>query len=1171
MKLQELQKIGFVSQEHYDATLRTLQSDRTGEYADGGATGAKLTSDAVRKMRSYFMSYRTDGEMWTTHGSVGKYPAQTDLSGQMPPVFDQGSRGSCVGQAVTGLANYYFGKQTVLSAEYTYGVLKKYEYEEYSKAYEMFISDPNQYQSKWLENKQQLRDFENNDDDLRTSNWYLKYRFPAIVNLELHRREDAAAKIMKNPPKIALPVSDLRQLLMVDNPILEDGSWLSIAYRVFQKEGFCAHDILPYSYQEIPDNRGHLPMPADAVQDASARRITDELHLFSSAGNIDEFKKFLTGNNGKWEPMPVALSVACFKSWCNNPFTRKTGWFSMPIPAENKIDEYLEKVYEPMLRENYPEATEEQIAEAIRLERDQLHSLTSEELMAFLEDILSGHAMLAVGYVDEPLVAGGGYLLVRNSWAENWAWDSDHPGHAKIPYAYIEHFCTEALSIIKPKRRGSVTPVKQSVPAEDDLAAGKLPQELSPAEIQIIALTDDPETAREVNHLTHRLAMEGYLINLEANRLPAGKLRERLAVRPDNIRDVILLSGPGKPEQSAMLGKEIVHLADSGKNIISVQLGDSNAELLKALPENCRKLVSYNRIKIHENSFNEDFSEIKMRLKSLPQQNIQQSRALFEAFRKALKSASSEVNDGTDEDIPDLYEVLRKNMSFRFLEALVLYLLRKGFHVLDSKGEEIHSARQVAMAMSANGHGTFTLVPVSGSGRFYLKYDKKQGRGIILQDTDDKNERHNAESWGLYRFLKWLFTPVTIGMAAQNEQLEVSGVPIPRAPAESAAVRPQNTAAVQDVQDKNVSQTPMSKPESEEEGMAIRRKNDFRDAVDRNICRLDLDYCFPDLDLPSRYKLLPWKLRVKEVIKRDCEIGDLISRLEERCLITAEDRDRVKKTSSLMLYELKNGGISVLFISVYLTLWKNGRKMPIDDSCLNVLTDLKESLKRSMKDLYCPRLSGTGLMLGTADAAIGTGAEAYRRSAASFQGGKGEFVIYCDYNTSLEKWTFVFPAGWDGYYWWHFVEHLLPVDPAVCLRELIASGNNGCSTTEERLEKNLGLPHALFASAFERLKPSLVILPDKAKTQDGEEAVQYGLDPRKSQELPRSVSGFRRVARGVRDYYHSVICCGAFVIGGIVAGMIHETSLTVRVLILALASLIGKTIVEWDERRIKRQ
>ena len=123
MAKQEFQRLGFISQEHYEATLKTLQSNFTGEYAPGGMTGCMMPRSAVEKVHRYFDAYQQNVEKWNEETPDGKYPPRVDLTAGLPPVFNQHPRGTCVAQAVTGFANYYFGKTPVLSTEYTYGVI----------------------------------------------------------------------------------------------------------------------------------------------------------------------------------------------------------------------------------------------------------------------------------------------------------------------------------------------------------------------------------------------------------------------------------------------------------------------------------------------------------------------------------------------------------------------------------------------------------------------------------------------------------------------------------------------------------------------------------------------------------------------------------------------------------------------------------------------------------------------------------------------------------------------------------------------------------------------------------------------------------------------------------------------------------------------------------------
>ena len=868
--------------------------------------------------------------------------------------------------------------------------------------------------------------------------------------------------------------------------------------------------------------------------------------------NRDTLKKFLTGNNGKWEPMPVAVSLFCFASWQCSPFTGRTGWFSMPVPDENKIEMWA-RMETMRFAEEHPEATKEELAEFYQATLaemlDYSENAPRDSIPGLLEGVNGAHAMVVVGYADEPLVAGGGYFLVRNSWAPKWGWDSDHPGHAKVPYAYFEHFCGEAMSIIKPLRKNFVAASRREDGGPDD---DGVKEALSPSEIRIVLLTSDPKARQEANHLTHRLSKDGYAVRLEADRLPPGKLREQLAKRPEDTRDVILLAGRGalNAAPDAPIYGEIAQMAKAGRNIVSIQLGQLDKETQQALPETFRELVSYNRLKIHDDSFDDDFSELKMRLASRARRNSSEDLKLYRAFRKACKDVVGSGAAMGPEATPDLYGLLRKNMSFRMLEALARYLLRRGFRMLTDSGSP--SPRRISEALSSGGRPV-TMRSERGGEEIRIDFDKRRNTGSVLQQTQG-----TMTEQGFYHSLRQLFASADGMVEPQVDEDAVE--PDPAVEAERVAETPRRPET-------ETRRGRASAECGEAVTAALREKNSFFDGVDQNIRRIDADYCFPDLDLPVFYKLLPWKLQVREVIERECRPEDLIAELEKLTPIAPEDRELMEKTCGLRLYELKNGGVSVMIVAAYVTMWENGRRIPPDVRCLAALRHLQENLKKSMQNLYCLRLSGVGLLIGTADAAAGSiRQEIYRKNAEAFRGGSGEFVLYCDCNSALDTWSFIFPEGVDGYYWWRFVEHLLPIEPVVRLRELLARGNDGGTTTEARLEKSLGLPHGLFASAFAKLKPRL----RKRKGTEKDAEPQYELDSKKEHDISCSVSGFRRVSSGVWNYVHCVIYSGAFAIGGIIAASVNA-HVAVRVLILGFTSLVAKTIVEWNDRRIKHQ
>jgi hypothetical protein len=65
-----------------------------------------------------------------------------------------------------------------------------------------------------------------------------------------------------------------------------------------------------------------------------------------------------------------------------------------------------------------------------------------------------------VGYVDDAEAPGGGYFIVRNSWGDAWATDSpEAPGHALMPYAYVDSYAVEAFT-------GPAVPIESAVRPE---------------------------------------------------------------------------------------------------------------------------------------------------------------------------------------------------------------------------------------------------------------------------------------------------------------------------------------------------------------------------------------------------------------------------------------------------------------------------------------------------------------------------------------------------------------------------------------------------------------------------------------------------------------------------------------------------------------------------------
>ena len=56
-----------------------------------------------------------------------------------------------------------------------------------------------------------------------------------------------------------------------------------------------------------------------------------------------------------------------------------------------------------------------------------------------------GHAVLAIGYQDDSSIQGGGYLIVKNSWGENWG----DKGYAYLTYEWLENSILDAQAIVE--------------------------------------------------------------------------------------------------------------------------------------------------------------------------------------------------------------------------------------------------------------------------------------------------------------------------------------------------------------------------------------------------------------------------------------------------------------------------------------------------------------------------------------------------------------------------------------------------------------------------------------------------------------------------------------------------------------------------------------------------
>jgi hypothetical protein len=173
---------------------------------------------------------------------------------------------------------------------------------------------------------------------------------------------------------------------------LGPGTTLHTAMTALSEYGVCKAQTWPYNPVQMEDEAQGYP-PEGAFEDAKK-------HLLSSTRTVEpglvlQYKHILAGSRGVPQ-MPVSVATLVFDSWYMSPQTHRRGKITMPLPSEQPT---------------------------------------------------SGHAWCIVGYVDDAQAPGGGYFIVRNSWGNTWASDSpEAPGHAIMPYAYVDRYAIEAFT-----------------------------------------------------------------------------------------------------------------------------------------------------------------------------------------------------------------------------------------------------------------------------------------------------------------------------------------------------------------------------------------------------------------------------------------------------------------------------------------------------------------------------------------------------------------------------------------------------------------------------------------------------------------------------------------------------------------------------------------------------
>ncbi|HEU4327858.1 MAG TPA: C1 family peptidase [Roseiflexaceae bacterium] len=182
------------------------------------------------------------------------------------------------------------------------------------------------------------------------------------------------------------------------------------AMQAIQKLGICREGAWSYVPEKNDTNPTYGPPPEPARSEAPLIRASAFTKLPKS--NLNAIKSELADGRSVMLVMPI------FDQWLQTRQTRIHGRVGVPLPNS---------------------------------------------------DNLGPHAMLAVGYRDDPAAPGGGYLIVRNSWGTEYAKENpDGAGHLRISYQTVYSSNRGALTFTgfaaQPVRANTPAPAVQATP-----------------------------------------------------------------------------------------------------------------------------------------------------------------------------------------------------------------------------------------------------------------------------------------------------------------------------------------------------------------------------------------------------------------------------------------------------------------------------------------------------------------------------------------------------------------------------------------------------------------------------------------------------------------------------------------------------------------------------------
>ncbi len=176
-----------------------------------------------------------------------------------------------------------------------------------------------------------------------------------------------------------------------DNLPNVSGTYPHLGIECLAKLGTVTETQWPYNAIPKTGDEGQGPPPAGALDEAWRWRLKRSIRL--DPKDIKSIKTALA------DAKAVVFAIPVFPSWFNLRTTRRSGKINLPLPGEKQN---------------------------------------------------GAHAMALVGYVDDPTAPGGGFFLLRNSWAPGGVpWGFDNPqagGYGAIPYEFIARYNMVAVT-----------------------------------------------------------------------------------------------------------------------------------------------------------------------------------------------------------------------------------------------------------------------------------------------------------------------------------------------------------------------------------------------------------------------------------------------------------------------------------------------------------------------------------------------------------------------------------------------------------------------------------------------------------------------------------------------------------------------------------------------------